>query len=172
MKLNFTVEGNDDPEFEYGYGLGVANSAIVGGVSSMSPGPLVLDDTGGLLDVPVTVNVTTAVVDAINNGDSYYRVALTADPSAGTDGQAFVSASFFGPELNVEVVPEPSTFALFGLGFFLYGVRRYRRRKQTCLTADGSTRRIQPRVKTTRGFFVEAEMRYRSVISGDSVVKN
>ncbi len=119
------VEGNDDPDLLFGIGHGGATGMIDVG-SFMSPSPLethfvdIYDSSFFALDV------TAGLVAALDAGDDYYRVALSANPDI---SEGFTSASFYFPELVVETVPEPSTLALFGVGAMLVGLIRLRKRK-------------------------------------------
>lgn len=124
LAVHFEVmmEGNTDKNWKFGVGHGAAIGTISAG-DKMSPGPLSTYSVPGLSE-PFVLDVTTAVKTALNSGDKYYRFALSGNPET----NFFASASFYNPKLAVEVVPEPSTFACFGIGALVLGAWRYRRR--------------------------------------------
>ena len=123
VQFSVDVEGNTDPELKFGLGHGGVSSAI--GVGEyMSPGKVMTYSVSELVGF-FSLDVTSAIMDAIDDGYEYYRFALTANPEA----TSFASASVFDPNLQVEVVPEPATFALFGFGTLLLGAWRFRRRR-------------------------------------------
>jgi hypothetical protein len=111
---------------------GIGNEAIVGGVLSLNnhtstgSGPLFIP-AGALIDSTAflsTIGGQTATVGPDFLSAGAYFVEVT-----GTSGSSPIHLAIDGTVTATEAVPEPSTWAMMGVGFAMLGFFGFRKRK-------------------------------------------